>query len=225
MNRIFSISFVLAFAVLQGCAFTDATLDVGMPLDAEMRGPLSSVDSMSLQMGELQDERIDKERIGWKKNGYGANTADILTVEPVEEILRAGMVKTLEENGHAVGASGVRIDSVLKNFWLEFDVNFWTVEFIGNIEAMFVLVGEAGSEIYRNTYSGSYSEKTGGGGEKTWAKIMSKTVASLFEDFAFDEDLVEVLEDYSPGQVEGEALDGALDEVGAELMEAEVSSE
>ncbi len=52
-------------------------------------------------------------------------------------------------------------------------MNFWTVEFIGNIEAMFVLLNTKGAELYRNTYSGSYSEKTGGGGEKTWARVMS----------------------------------------------------
>lgn len=67
------------------------------------------------------------------------------------------------------------------------------------MEAIFVLVSDTGRELYRNTYSGSYSEKRGGATEKTWARVMSKALDALLEDFAFDEDLVEAIESYDPG--------------------------
>jgi len=194
MNRLTITIVLFLCAFTQGCAFTNATLEVGLPADAEFRGPLSSIEPENLQLGNIQDSRIDKDRIGWKKKGYGQNTADILTARPLEDIMHSGLVKALEDNGHKIAETGLRIDSVLNNFWLEFDVNFWTVEFIGNVEAMFILLNESGEELYSNTYSGSYSEKSGGGGKKTWARVMSKALAALFDDFTFDEDFVEALD-------------------------------
>jgi|GEM_PF-2360428 len=198
MNRLTVTIFLTLCAFVQGCAFTKATLDVGLTEDAQMQGPLSSIDPVSIRVGEVTDARIDKERIGWKKNGYGANTADVVTSEPVEDVLKKALNDTLIANGHELGESGLTIESVLNNFWFEFDMNFWTVEVIGNMEAIFVLMSDTGREIYSNTYSGSYSEKRGGAGEKTWARVMSKALEALLEDFAFDEDLVEAIDSYDP---------------------------
>lgn len=210
MNRTRILACTVLITIVQGCAFSKATLDVGLTEEASLRGPLSSIDPVSVQIGEVEDARIDKERIGWKKNGYGANTADIVSAQPVEEVIRQALSEALVANGHELGGDGLRIESTLKNFWFETDINFWTVELIGNMEVIFALFTGQGAQLYSNTYSGSYSEKRGAAGEKTWAMVMSKSLEALLEDFAFDEDLVEAIESYDAG----------VDTVGADTVDA-----
>ena len=67
-------------ALLQGCAFTPAQLEVQATPEVRVAGPLTGVEPVKFRATQLEDARQDKARIGWKKNGYGQNTADITTV-------------------------------------------------------------------------------------------------------------------------------------------------
>lgn len=196
MNRIL---LVITIALVQACAFTDATLDVAHDPEASFSGPIDQLDSIEFLVPELLDNRVDKERIGWKKNGYGQNTADIMTSQPVEVIVSNALTSGLTSNGHQVIDDGrVAITGTVNRFWFEMDINFWTVEFIGDVQCTINFVDKATSAtIYTSDYAGSYSEKKGGGLNKTWQTIMSKAVDVLVEDMVYDEDLVEALEKYS----------------------------
>jgi len=88
----------------------------------------------------------------------------------------------------------VKIVGTVDRFWFETDMNFWTVEFIGDIQTTLEFVDAVtNSTIYQSTYSGNYREKTAGGLEKTWTEVMSKAMDNLIEDIVFDEELTEAL--------------------------------
>lgn len=193
MKKIAMIFFAL---LVQACAFTDAQLNVSHNADANFRGPMSVVEPLAFSQVPLVDNRRDKARIGWKKNGYGQQTADITTVLPNEVILGNAIQAGLSQNGHSLGDDGrVAISGTFNTFWFEADMNFWTVEFIGNVQCDLVFLDtRTNAVIYESSYSGNYSEKKGGGLNKTWEKVMNKAVDRLVEDIVFDEDLVEALE-------------------------------
>jgi uncharacterized lipoprotein YajG len=195
MKKIVMMAVVL---LVQACAFTDATLKVEHDEAANVIGPLSETKGISFSAPQLEDARLDKARIGWKKNGFGMNTADITSEEPVDVIVESAITDAIKDNGHLIEDDGrVRISGTVDRFWFDMDVNAWSIEFIGDIQSTLVFFDTmTNSTIYKSTYSGNYKEKTGAGYVKTWTEVMGKAIDNLIEDIVFDEDLSEALEDY-----------------------------
>jgi uncharacterized lipoprotein YajG len=187
---------ILAAAILvaQGCAFTKATLDV-KPTSAQVAGPLGDLPPIAFQNPQLLDSRPDTARIGWKKNGFGQNTADIVTKQPVEQIVENAVAKALTDTKHSVGDTGaVQIVGTVDRFWFDLDVNMWTVKFIGDVQCTVDFVDpQTKQSIYKSKYSGNYADTKAGGLEKTWTEVMSKALDKLIESIVLDEELVAAL--------------------------------
>lgn len=186
---------LVSILVIQACAFTDATLQVQHDESSNFKGPIVEVNPLLFSSPALVDNRDDIDRIGWKKNGFGMQTADITTANPVVDIVSDSIRAGLIQNGHSVvDSSRVSILGSVDRFWFESDMNFWTVEFTGDIQCRLIFVdNNTKEEIYKSDYSGSYSEKSGGGLNKTWQRVMGKAVDNMVEDVMFDEELVEAL--------------------------------
>jgi uncharacterized lipoprotein YajG len=195
MKRILVIA---AMLLLQACAFTDSTLKVEHDAAVDITGPISEAGVIAFSAPQLEDARLDKARIGWKKNGYGMNTADITSEQAVDVILENAIIDAIKDNGHTMTDDGrVLITGTVDRFWFDTDMNFWTVEFIGDVQCTLNFVDSAtNTPIYSSSYSGTYKEKTAGGLEKTWTEVMSKAIDKLIEDIVFDEDLKDALAEY-----------------------------
>ena len=188
------IAILACLALLGGCALTDASLDVGHDAEVVQQGPLSETNPVTFTPGALEDQRDDKDRIGYKTNGFGMKTADIATDEPITDVIMNAIVHAMESNGHVRGDDGIRIDGSISNFWVETDANFWSVEVIGNIEAKFTFTDSAtGTSIYERTYSGTYSDKRQIVTEGAYNDAISGAVQSLMDEVIFDEALAEAL--------------------------------
>lgn len=187
---------ILAAAILvaQGCAFTKATLDV-KPTAAKVAGPLGDVTPIAFQKPQLADSRQDTVRIGWKKNGFGQNTADIVTKQPVDQIVEDAVAKALTDTKHSVGDTGaVQVVGTVDRFWFDLDVNMWTVKFIGDVQCTVDFIDPTTKQsIYKSKYSGNYSDTKAGGLEKTWTEVMNKALDKLIESIVLDEELVAAL--------------------------------
>lgn len=188
-----------AVLMLQACAFTDATLKVEHDPAVDITGPISEAGGIVFSSPLLTDERPDQARIGWKKNGFGMETADITTEQPVTVIVEEALIDAIGDNGHSIAEPGqVTITGTVDRFWFDTDINFWTVEFLGEVQCTLEFAdAETRASLYRASYSGSYKEKTGAGYVKTWTEVMGKALAKLVEDIVFDEDLKEALAAYA----------------------------
>lgn len=186
---------LLTVVLMQGCAFTTARLNVAARPNADLKGPLSQVAPTKFDVQALADERTDKARIGWKRNGYGGKTADILSTRPVTDVVADAIRAGLQQNGHTAAIPGdIVVSGSVTRFWFEVKPNFWTIEFTGNVECdiQFVRTGTK-QEVYKSRYSGTYTRKTGGGLEATWTEVMDASVEKLVEDIVFDANLIEAL--------------------------------
>jgi uncharacterized lipoprotein YajG len=184
-----------AALVMQGCAFTKATLDIHATPEAKVAGPLGDVKSIRFSAPALDDARLDKARIGWKKNGFGQNTADITTKQPVDQIVESAVSKALTDTNHNVGNDGgVEVVGTVDRFWFDLDVNMWTVKFIGDVQCTVDFIDTATKQsIYKSKYSGNYADTKAGGLEKTWTEVMNKALDKLIESIVLDEELVAAL--------------------------------
>ena len=189
---------IAAILMIQACAFTDATLKVEHDDAINITGPISTAGGIAFSAPQLEDARLDKARIGWKKNGYGMNTADITSEQTVDVIVENAIIDAINDNGHSVAEDGqIRITGTVDRFWFETDVNFWSIEFIGDIQCTLDFIDSTTStSIYSSNYSGTYKEKTAAGYVKTWTEVMSKAIDKLIEDIVFDEDLTDALATY-----------------------------
>lgn len=192
-QKILALAAVLA--LLQGCAFTPAKLEVQATPETRVAGPLNDVQPIRFRATRLEDARQDRARIGWKKNGFGQNTADITTSQPVEQIVGSTIDKALVDSRHSVGDDGViQIVGTVDRFWFDTDVNFWTVTFIGEVACTLdVIDPQTKQSIYTSRYAGSYSEDKAGGLEKTWSEVMGKALDELIEDIVLDEGLADAM--------------------------------
>jgi hypothetical protein len=187
---------LLAVILVQGCAFTTARLDIAARPNTDFKGPISQVAPTKFDVQALTDARSDKARIGWKKNGYGSNTADILSTRPVTDLVAEAIRAGLQQNGHTLALpADITVSGSVTRFWFEVKPNFWTIEFTGNVECdlQFVRAGQ-NNEVYKSRYSGTYTRKTGGGLEATWTEVMDASLEKLVEDIVFDANLIEALQ-------------------------------
>lgn len=179
---------------LQGCALTDAELDVGHDPNVVNEGPISDAESRVFMVTGLEDAREDQVRIGYKKNGFGQNTADITTQRPVTDIIQQALDHAIVSNGHSLGSDGILISGKVNQFWIDVDVNFSHIEMICNIETDLLFKDSTlGAVFYTNTYRGSFREKKQIATESNYREVVQGAVQALIDEIAFDEDLADAI--------------------------------
>lgn len=181
---------------LGGCAFTQANLNIVYDETKASKGPLSNLTPRQLAIGEFRDLRPERDRIGYKRNGYGMKTADILTQKPVPEIIRDAISAEFLKNGHIMSAKTpeIRVAGDVTTFWFDLQINFWTVEFMGTIAIDLNLVdGATGAPMLTRKYQGHFNEKSLGGLEGTWERVMNAALAAMIEEMSTDLKLIDVL--------------------------------
>jgi Uncharacterized lipoprotein len=186
----------LLLLTLGGCAFTQANLNVGYDEAKAAKGPLSEIPSRQLTIGEFKDVRPERDRIGYKRNGYGMKTADILTQKPVPEIVREAVTAELSKNGHmtASKAPELGLASKITTFWFNTQINFWSVEFMGTVAVnLNVTDGKTGASLLARKYQGHFNEKSLGGLDATWERAMNAALVLMIEEMSTDTKLLEVL--------------------------------
>ena len=188
---------VLCVLILTGCAFTKATLDVGLKQSDTGRGPLSSVPPMIVGIADLADKRPDTARIGYKKNSFGSKTADIVTERPVSAIVRDAIAAEFAANGHRIGESAdLLVSGTVTTFWFELTPHFSTLEFGGTVAAdLTVADAKTGQALVTRSYQGNYTDKSMVGYEGTWQRVMNTALERMVRDIASDPRLLAALRD------------------------------
>lgn len=194
MKRLFLI--LLTALASSACAYGDAKLALGYNADSAKAGLISEAPSATLYLADVDDRRLDKQRIGYKRNGYGMKTADILSEKPAPEVVKDALAVMLEKNNHKLGDADSRyaLETTLTNFWFDYKAGFVSVEFYGSIQAELTLADKAtGENLYSEVFDGYYSEKTGGGLSGTWERIMNATLADFVNKVNLSPGLSEAL--------------------------------
>lgn len=187
--------FILSFT-LGGCALTQANLNVVYDKAKSSKGPLSDIPPRQLRIGQFNDVRPERGKIGYKRNGYGMKTADIVTQKPVPEIIRDALIVEFSKNGHVAGDkdSEFVLAGEVTTFWFDSQINFWSVEFMGTVAVdLNVTDGQTGASLLVGKYQGHFNEKSLGGLDSTWERVMNTALALMIEEMSTDMRLLEVL--------------------------------
>ncbi|MDE0364624.1 MAG: YajG family lipoprotein [Gammaproteobacteria bacterium] len=179
--------------------FNDVHIPMTIPQDETLTGYLSDVASRDFTAVKIIDAREDRTRIGFRRNGFGQETADILSDEPVEIVVQRAVETMLANNGHKLADSGIQVTGAISAFWIEQDWNYYDTEFIARIECELVFSIQH-DELYRNAYSGSYNHRSFHAvSAKPWRIAMNGALTSLAEDIAYDTGLATALSQRTAG--------------------------
>jgi len=187
---------LFAVALLaSGCAFTDATLKVRYDEALAARGPLSSVEPRRVEITPFADKRPEIDKIGWKKNSYGMKTATIFSEKPVPEVVRDALALELAKNGHLLEPDPqVKLTGDVTEFWFHSNIGFFTIEFVGTVGiTLNVVDGKTGEVVYFRAYQGNYNEKSLGGLEGTWERVLNTALERMMHQVVTDVRLVQAL--------------------------------
>lgn len=190
------VQLLVVLATLGGCAFTQATLNVGYTEAMANRGPLSSIAPRRIDVGAFADKRPETNKIGYKRNGFGQKTADIVTAKPVPDIVKEALIAEFKKNGHDVTTAerDLVLAGDITTFWFELQVNFATIEFFGTSAiTLNVVDGRTGTTLLTRNYQGHYTEKSLGGLDATWERVMNEALQRMVREVATDLQLIRVL--------------------------------
>lgn len=188
--------FCLFVLFSSGCAFTQANLNVKYDSQSARSGPLSSIKPVAVDIQAFSDARPEKYKIGYKRNGFGQPTADIITQKPVVEIVKEALSAEFSKNGHLVADkdNSLTISGEITSFWFDTQVNFWTIEFMGTVGVeLSVNAKDTGVVLYKQDYQGHYNEKCMGGLDGTWERVMNAALERMVRDVSTDSKLIAVL--------------------------------
>lgn len=192
ITRIFMAVFIL---VSGGCAFTQANLNVKYDSGVARLGPLASIRPVTVDLQEFVDKRPERSKIGYKKNGLGQKTADILTSKPVPQIVKESLAAEFAKNGHVISGAGNSLvfSGQISSFWFDYHVNFRT-ECVGTVGIVLNVVDPgSGAILYSQSYQGHYNESSMGGLEGTWERVMNTALERMVRDVSTDPKLLEIL--------------------------------
>lgn len=191
------ITTVLGFVILfSGCAMTQGNLNVSYDETKSKVGPLSAIRPLKAEIREFVDKRSVKDKIGYKRNAYGAQMASIVTTTPVPKIIRDAIATEFAKNGHQVVSltPDIIIEGDVDTFWFDMQVNFFTIEFMGTVGVtMRVIDPGTGEVLYSEKSEGHYNEKSMGGLEGTWERVMNTALENMIRQMSTDKKLTDCL--------------------------------
>jgi curli biogenesis system outer membrane secretion channel CsgG len=178
-----------------GCAFTDATLRVRYDEAATGRGPLSAVEPRRVEISPFTDKRPEIDKIGNKKNAFGQKTAKIFAERPVTDIVRDALVAEFAKNGHRLdGSPQFKVAGEVTTFWFNTNIGAFTVEFVGTVGvALNVVDTRTGATVLSRPYQGNYNERSMGGLDETWERVLNTALERMVQQVVTDPRLVEAL--------------------------------
>lgn len=205
------ISVLLLSISLSACAFGDETLTLGLTETEASPALLGQASPTVFSVGEFTDERPDRKPVGkdetadpkrpyfvgYKRNGYGQNTGNILNDRKIVETVQTELETMLVANGHALedDAGSLSLAAKVKEFWFDYKTGLVTVEFFGTVEAdIAVSEKETGEVLFTETFVGYHSRKTGGGFSGTWTEVMNAALSDMVRQISLSADLKEALD-------------------------------
>lgn len=186
----------LSGLLVGGCALTTANLNIAYDPTKASQSPLATVRPLGVKVADLVDKRPETDKIGYKKNAYGTKMAPIRTTKPVSQIVREALAAEFARNGHQAGreATDIVVSGDVSTFWFDVEVGFWTVEFIGAVAVDLTVANAKTNEvILTRKYQGSYNEKSAGGLEGTWERVMNTALERLVREVSTDANLIRAL--------------------------------
>jgi hypothetical protein len=183
------ITLVLALTV-NGCGTT--ALDVRYPEQGVNRALLASVAPRRVQIGNVDDRRLETARVGIEPGGKG----EIVTSRSVADIVHEALGIEMSKNGHLLVSDrpDVVVRPAVEVFSLDAVEGYASVQYVGRVViALTVADGRTGDTLLTRRYAGVRRRQVDKPDETQWREVLDTALARAMHDLATDPDLVAAL--------------------------------
>lgn len=180
----------LASLCFGGCALTTAKVDIQY---VPQTGVAVIADSKAVVVNVLVDDnRLEKTKVGSKKNGYGMEMARIVPVEDVNVTFKKAIEYELKSRGFSLGQDDalVTIDADLTKYYNDFKMGFFAGDAVAELNMGVTIKNKKGDLVYSRQFvaQGTESNIQIAGGENArlaLEKALSEGMKKLFADQTF----------------------------------------
>lgn len=196
MNRQISAMLVFSLiAFLTGCAFTTDRIELQYPQQLGAK-PLTGANTVSVAT-KVNDLRNDKSKVGSKKNGFGMETAPIITVEDVSVTFQKAIEQALRVRGFNVDPNTARVQIVadLTRFYNDHKPGFFAGDAVADLNMLVTVKSSKGDHLYTRQIIAEGREDniqlaTGNNAMLALNRALENGIRILFEDKAFIDSLL-----------------------------------
>lgn len=144
---------ILVMAFLSGCAFIEdqISVDYHPPANLEVT---QGANNVTVAITAEDSRGINRDRVGSKKNGYGADMAKITATNDVVELVRGAVEHELESLGFKVGPSALTVKVEVESFYNDFKTGFFSGDAVAEVSFNLTVTDPDGKFIYFRTYKG-----------------------------------------------------------------------
>lgn len=185
---------ILAGLFLQGCAFTTEVIDIQYDQQQGV-ARIAGAESVTIAV-EVEDGRQDKSKVSSKKNGYGMETAPILSREDVAAIVSRAISQEAASRGFKIAPEGaVLINAKINRFYNDHKLGFFSGGAVADFDLEVAVRSAAGEELYSRGIAVQGKREntqlaTGNNASIALSKALVAGMEELFSDNAFMSALV-----------------------------------
>lgn len=199
MIRIFAAG--LAALSLSACAMGASSVTLAKSQAYSVKSALlAEAPASTVAITQVVDAREadTRDRIGDKRNGYGMVMGTVVTTEPVTDTIKKVIAETFTANKHTVvadpAAANLKVEAQVTKFWFDYRTGLIDVEFFADVQTRLSVKDASNTEIFAKDFKGYASEKTLGGLEDLWARVIDAALADLSREISLSMDLKAALE-------------------------------
>jgi uncharacterized lipoprotein YajG len=144
---------VAVLCAVSGCAFTEDSIAPRYNPPANL-GTIDHAQTMPVAVQAEDGRASNKDRIGSKKNGYGIETARIVSSVDVAGLFKEAVEHEMASFGFLSGPGGLRVTVEVETFYNDFKNGFFSGDAVAEAGFDMTVVDADGSFIYAHSYKG-----------------------------------------------------------------------
>lgn len=191
---------LLFLIALSGCAFSAAHVKPAYVPEAGKKSPLSTIRPLTISI-LVEDQRnlSERGRVGDRKNGYGAVTAEVLSDKEPRTILYDALKAECENNAHRIVKSeDGKADALLKiglnRYWSDFAIHFFDIEMKGMLDTeIAILNGADQHQLASKPLNSTYRESRQMALDGAYESALNGALIEFIRSFARDPNVLEAL--------------------------------
>lgn len=182
-----SLGFLLLAQVVTGCAFTKDKIGLSYAIRGS-RDKVAGAADIKVDV-KLKDQREVRDMVGRKINGWGSETAAIISTNDVVELFQNAIGSELEMRGFARG-QGVLVSGDLSKFYNRFKTGFWAGDSIAEVVMNIQVKSGDGALLFNKNIVAEGLEPNiqvaaGHNAKASLEQALAKAIEQLFQDPGF----------------------------------------
>jgi uncharacterized lipoprotein YajG len=187
MKEILGIA-LISFICLTGCALTKEHIALDYAPQQNI-DPIRGSEKINLEIN-VKDFRKMKDKVSYKKNGYGMELAEIISDKDVVDLVRDSIKTELSNRGFNTNGNDVQVNIELIKFFNDFKPGFFAGDATGEVIMSAQVKKSGGNIIYNKSITGEYTEQniqlmTGNNAKLALEGALKDAISKLVNDTEF----------------------------------------